>query len=305
MELTFIGAAHEVTGSCTLLENQGAYYLIDCGMEQGVNVYENVPLPVPPQRIDAVFLTHAHIDHSGLLPKLYKDGFRGQVYTTEVTRNLCDVMLRDSANIQSFEAEWRSRKAQRAGEPPEEPLYTVEDVAGLMKLFHPCDYAKRYPISDDVQIRFTDIGHLLGSACIEIWLQEGNTEKKIVFSGDVGNLDHPILNDPQSVEEADYLVLESTYGNRLHDRPKDAVAELAQYLQRAFDRGGSVIIPSFAVGRTQELLYALREIKQKNMVHYHDGFPIYLDSPLAEEATAIFMQCSSDYFDPETKALLA
>ena len=305
MELTFIGAAHEVTGSCTLLENQGAYYLIDCGMEQGVNVYENVPLPVPPQRIDAVFLTHAHIDHSGLLPKLYKDGFRGQVYTTEVTRNLCDVMLRDSANIQSFEAEWRSRKAQRAGEPPEEPLYTVEDVAGLMKLFHPCDYAKRYPISDDVQIRFTDIGHLLGSACIEIWLQEGDTEKKIVFSGDVGNLDHPILNDPQSVEEADYLVLESTYGNRLHDRPKDAVAELAQYLQRAFDRGGSVIIPSFAVGRTQELLYALREIKQKNMVHYHDGFPIYLDSPLAEEATAIFMQCSSDYFDPETKALLA
>ena len=221
-------------------------------MEQGVNVYENVPLPVPPQRIDAVFLTHAHIDHSGLLPKLYKDGFRGQVYTTEVTRNLCDVMLRDSANIQSFEAEWRSRKAQRAGEPPEEPLYTVEDVAGLMKLFHPCDYAKRYPISDDVQIRFTDIGHLLGSACIEIWLQEGNTEKKIVFSGDVGNLDHPILNDPQSVEDADYLVLESTYGNRLHDRPKDAVAELAQYLQRAFDRGGSVIIPSFAVGRTQE-----------------------------------------------------
>ncbi len=305
MELTFIGAAHEVTGSCTLLENQGAYYLIDCGMEQGVNVYENVPLPVPPQRIDAVFLTHAHIDHSGLLPKLYKDGFRGQVYTTEVTRNLCDVMLRDSANIQSFEAEWRSRKAQRAGEPPEEPLYTVEDVAGLMKLFHPCDYAKRYPVSDGVQIRFTDIGHLLGSACIEIWLREGDTEKKIVFSGDVGNIDQPILNDPQSVEEADYLVLESTYGNRLHDRPKDAVAELAQYLQRAFDRGGSVIIPSFAVGRTEELLYALREIKQNNMVLHHDGFPIYMDSPLAEEATAIFMQCSSDYFDPETKALLA
>lgn len=305
MELTFIGAAHEVTGSCTLLENHGEYFLIDCGMEQGVNVYENVPLPVSADSISAVFLTHAHIDHSGMLPKLYKDGFRGKIYATEVTCNLCDVMLRDSANIQSFEAEWRSRKAQRAGEKPEEPVYTLEDAIGVLKLFYPCQYGKRYPISGGVQIQFTDIGHLLGSACIEVWLKDADAEKKIVFSGDVGNINQPILNDPQTVGEADYLVIESTYGNRLHDRPKDAVAELAHYLQRAFDRGGNVVIPSFAVGRTQELLYALRQIKQEHLVTRHDGFPIYMDSPLAEEATAVFMQCSSDYFDPETKALLA
>lgn len=304
MELTFIGAAHEVTGSCTLLENQGEFYLIDCGMEQGINVYENEPLPVPAGQISAVFLTHAHIDHSGMLPKLYKDGFRGQVYATEVTCNLCDVMLRDSANIQTFEAEWRSRKAQRAGEKPEPPVYTLEDAIGVIKLFHPCRYGKRYPIAEGVQIRFTDIGHLLGSACIEVWLQAGEIQKKIVFSGDVGNLNQPIINDPQTVEETDYLVLESTYGNRLHKKANDPIRELANHLQRAFDRGGNVIIPSFAVGRTQELLYALRQIKQEHLVAHHDGFPVYMDSPLAEEATAIFLQCSAEYFDPETQDLL-
>lgn len=305
MELTFIGAAHEVTGSCTLLEVQSEYFLIDCGMEQGVNVYENVPLPVAAKDISAVFLTHAHIDHSGMLPKLFKDGFRGQVYATEVTCNLCDVMLRDSANIQTSEAEWKSRKAQRAGEKPQEPVYTLEDAVGVLKLFHPCSYGKIYQISAGVQIQFTDIGHLLGSACIEVWMRENDVEKKIVFSGDVGNINQPILRDPQTVAEADYLVIESTYGNRLHDAPGDAVAELASYLQKAFDRGGNVVIPSFAVGRTQELLYALRQIKHDHMVRGHDGFPVYMDSPLAEEATAVFMQCSSDYFDDETRALLA
>lgn len=304
MKLTFIGAAHEVTGSCTLLQCGGENYLIDCGMEQGVNVFENAPIPVPAGQIDAVFLTHAHMDHAGLLPKLCKDGFHGRIYATEATANLSGIMLRDSAHIQMSDAEWKTRKAERAGLPPVEPLYTVDDAEAALRLFRPCRYLELLSVSEHVRVRFTDVGHLLGSACIELWLCEDGVERKITFSGDVGNIFQPILRDPQTVAETDYLVVESTYGARLHDRPKDAVAELAGYLQRAFDRGGSVIVPCFAVGRTQELLYAIREIKQKRLLRGHDGFPVYLDSPLAEEATAVFMQCDPDFFDDETRALL-
>ena len=307
MKITFVGAAHEVTGSCTLLEVGGHKYLIDCGMEQGKDEFENVPLPVPPSMIEAVFVTHAHIDHSGLLPKLYKDGFKGKIYATELTHNLCEIMLRDSAHIQETEAEWQNRKAERNGTVKIEPLYTTEDAIGALSLFYPCKYDRVYPVSENISIRFTDIGHLLGSACIEVWMHEGDTDKKIVFSGDVGNLNQPLIKDPQTVDETDYLVIESTYGDRLHDGIKDSdviVRELANYISSTFDRGGSVIIPSFAVGRTQELLYAIRMIKEQGLLKKYGDFPVYVDSPMAVEATQVFLQCDTVCFDDETRALI-
>ena len=305
MKVQFIGATHEVTGSCTLLEVGGKYYMVDCGMEQGTDVFQNIPLPVNAADIEAVFLTHAHIDHSGMLPKLYKDGFKGPIYATHATCDLCNIMLRDSAHIQESEAQWQSRKAQRAGNPAVEPVYTVADAEGTLRLMRRCEYAELIRVAENVTLRLTDIGHLLGSAAIELWLTEMGETRKIVFSGDVGNQDQPIINNPKTVEEADYLVIESTYGNRLHAGERgDAVGQLADCIQRAFDRGGNVVIPSFAVGRTQEMLYAIREIKQKGMVKGHDGFPVYVDSPLAVEATGIFLQCDVSCLDPETRAVL-
>ncbi len=305
MRIQFIGATHEVTGSCTLLEVNGKYYLVDCGMEQGKDVFQNISLPVAANQIEAVFLTHAHIDHSGMLPKLSADGFRGAVYATEGTSDLCAIMLMDSAHIQESEAKWRSRKAERAGLAPVAPVYTTDDARNILSRFRRCRYGERVRCGDGVELRFTDIGHLLGSGCIELWLTEQDTTKKIVFSGDVGNTNQRIIKDPQTVAETDYLVIESTYGNRLHEASRgDVVAELAGYIQMAMDRGGNVVIPSFAVGRTQEMLYAIREIKQKGLVKGHDGFPVYVDSPLAAEATAIFMQCSHECLDSETLALV-
>ncbi len=305
MKIKFIGAVHEVTGSCTLLEVDGRNYLVDCGMEQGKDVFQNVSLPVLASQIDAVFVTHAHIDHSGMLPKLYKDGFRGKIYATDVTCNLCNIMLRDSAHIQESEAEWRSRKSLRAGEKAIKPVYDMKDALGAISLFRPCEYGKNVWVSQGVEVRFTDIGHLLGSACIELWLREGEICKKIVFSGDVGNKGQRIICDPKKVEETDYLVIESTYGNRVHEKErKDIVTDLAAIIQRAFDRGGNVVIPSFAVGRTQEMLYVIREIKEKGLVRGHGNFPVYVDSPLASEATSIFMQCNPVCFDEETLALI-
>ena len=305
MKIQFIGATHEVTGSCTLLEVGGRYYLVDCGMEQGTDVFQNIPLPVLPSQIEAVFLTHAHIDHSGMLPKLFKDGFKGQIYATEATCNLCDIMLRDSAHIQESEAQWRTRKAERAGEPAVEPTYTLQDAIGTIKLLRPCRYLEPIQVAEGIVIRMNDIGHLLGSAAIELWLTEGDVTKKIVFSGDVGNTNQPLLNDPKPVEEADYLVIESTYGDRYHDMERVwPVQELADCIQRAFDRGGNLVIPSFAVGRTQEMLYLIREIKQQGLVKGHYNFPVYVDSPLAVEATGIFLQSHESNFDEETLAVL-
>ena len=299
MKITFIGAAHEVTGSCTYVEACGKKFLVDCGMQQGEDIFENVPLPVASSAIDFVLLTHAHIDHSGLLPLLYAGGFQGEIHATEATSSLCSVMLRDSAHIQEFEAEWRSRKAQRKGEAPYEPLYTMNDALGAIALFVPHRYETSFDICEGINVSFRDAGHLLGSSSIILTITEDGCTRKIVFSGDIGNTHQPLIRDPQYVDSADYVVIESTYGNRLHDRPTDYVTALAAVLQTTFDRGGSVIIPSFAVGRTQEMLYFLRHIKEEGLISGHDDFPVYVDSPLANEATDIFISNRESCYDEE------
>ena len=304
MKLTFLGANHEVTGSCTMLEAAGQRFLIDYGMEQGKNVYENQPLPVAPGEIDFVLITHAHIDHTGLLPLLAHNGFRGRIYATIPTVELCGIMLRDSAHIQEFEAEWKNRKGKRSGAEPVEPMYTVQDAEAACRLFRGVEYGKRIELAPGIEARFVDVGHLLGSASIELWITEGSTTTKLVFSGDIGNLEQPIIKDPTYIQQADYVFMESTYGDRNHDPRPDYVAELAKILQRTFDRGGNVVIPSFAVGRTQEMLYFLREIKEKGLVKGHGNFPVYIDSPLATEATRIFRDTDPDCFDAQTRALL-
>ena len=305
MKLTFLGANHEVTGSCTLLEAAGQRYLIDCGMEQGKDVYENQPIPVAPGEIDGVLATHAHIDHTGLLPLLVRNGFRGRIYATRPTAELCSIMLRDSAHIQEFEAEWKNRKGQRSGAEPVEHMYTIQDAEAAIALFRGYDYNKEIELAPGIVIRFVDVGHLLGSASIELWITEGETTTKLVFSGDIGNLDQPIIKDPAYIKEADYAFMASPYGARSHGPKPDYVSELTKILQRTFDRGGNVGIPSFAVGRTQEMLYFLREIKEKGLVKGHGNFPVYIDSPLAIEATRIFKDTDSSCFDEETNALLA
>ncbi len=306
MKLIFIGADHEVTGSCHYMEVCGKHILVDYGMEQGKNLFENEELPVSAAAIDYVFLTHAHIDHSGLLPLLYQKGFRGKIYATEATCGLCSIMLRDSAHIQMFEAEWRNRKAKRSASLEKfVPLYNMEDADGAIRLLEPVSYNEKRQVCDGITIRFTDVGHLLGSAAIEVWLSENAIEKKIVFSGDVGNLDQPILRDPQCIREADYVVVESTYGDRVHTTEKvDYVAKLTEILTRTFMRGGNVVIPSFAVGRTQEMLYFLRQIKEEGLVKDFSDFPVYVDSPLAVDATNIFRKNQTDCFDEEAMELV-
>lgn len=306
MKLIFIGADHEVTGSCHYLEVGDKHILVDYGMEQGVNVFENEPLPVGEAMIDYVFLTHAHVDHSGLLPLLYAKGFRGQIYATDATADLCSIMLRDCAHIQTMEAEWKNRKAKRSQSVAAvEPLYTMEDAEGVIKRIVPCHYGREIQVCEGVKIRFTDIGHLLGSASIEVWLTEGESTKKIVFSGDIGNKNQPLLKDPTCTEEADYVVMESTYGDRLHSEVRpDYVGELAAILKETFDKGGNVVIPSFAVGRTQEMLYFLRKIKVDRLVKGHESFPVYVDSPLAVEATEIFQENRWECFDEEAMELV-
>lgn len=306
MKLTFLGAAHEVTGSCTLLEACGKRILIDCGMEQGADIYENCDLPVAPAEIDCVCLTHAHMDHSGKIPALVANGYSGPVYATQATVKLCGIMLRDSAHIQEFEAQWRNRKAERAGGEPYVPLYTMADVEKTLTLLEGRAYAQSFAVAPGITARFTDAGHLLGSASIALQVTENGKTETLLFSGDIGNLRRPLIRDPQPPVAADYVVIESTYGDRLHEARPDYAAELAGIIQTTMDRGGNVVIPSFAIGRTQELLYLLRQIKEQHLVQGHAGFPVYVDSPLAVEATNIY---SADdemaaYYDDETLQLL-
>ncbi len=305
MKLYFLGAAHEVTGSCTLLEACGKRILIDCGLEQGVDTYENCQLPVLPAEVDAVCLTHAHMDHSGKIPALVANGFSGPVYATEATHKLCNIMLRDSAHIQESEAQWRNRKAKRSGEAEYLPLYTLSDVEKTLNLFHPCAYEKKVSLCDGISLYFSDAGHLLGSSSIYITVREAEEERTILFSGDLGNRDRPLIRDPQPAQNADYVVIESTYGDRLHGERPDYLGQLTAILQDTFDRGGNVVIPSFAIGRTQELLYLLRNIKEQKLLRGHDDFPVYVDSPLAVEATRIYSAGMVDYYDSETLALLS
>ena len=306
MKLEFIGAAHEVTGSCHYLSACDKNILIDCGMEQGVRSFESCDIPVEESCIDYVFLTHAHVDHSGMLPYLYARGFRGQIFTSDATADLCEIMLRDCAHIQMQEAEWRNRKAKRStGEGTVEPIYDMDDADGTIKLLVPCHYDEMIQISDGIRIRFTDVGHLLGSASIEVWVEEEGISKKIVFSGDIGNRNQPLIRDPKYTTEADYVVMESTYGDRFHDADRpDNIKELARVIKETFDRGGNVVVPSFAVGRTQELLFFLRTIKAEGMVAGYPNFQVYVDSPLAVEATGVFQKNIYNCFDEEAMNLV-
>lgn len=306
MKLTFVGATHEVTGSCHYLNVAGKHILLDCGMEQGIDTFENVEIPVDEGLIDYVFLSHAHIDHSGLLPLIYAKGFRGQIITTDATADLCSIMLRDCAHIQMQEAEWKSRKAKRSSaSEPIEPLYTMEDADGTIRHILPFHYDEIYELCEGIKFRFTDVGHLLGSASIELWLTEGNISKKLVFSGDIGNKKGTLIRDPQYVHDADVVIMESTYGDRYHpkDRP-DYVRELANLISETLSNGGNVVIPSFAVGRTQEMLYYLREIKEKKLVADFPDFPVYVDSPLAVEATGVFQKNIANCFSDEAKEMV-
>ncbi len=304
MKIIFLGATHEVTGSCYYLEGAGRKFLVDCGMEQGPNYYENEDLPVAPGDLDFVLLTHAHMDHSGNLPALYAKGFQGPVYATDATCNLCDIMLRDSAHIQLFEAEWRNRKGRRQGKEEFVPAYTMEDALGVLKNFVECQYDRVIRPAEGISVRFVDAGHLLGSSSIEVKITEEGQEKTIVFSGDIGNTNQPLIRDPQYLHNADYVVMESTYGDRSHGERPDYVRLLAEVIQKTFDRGGNLVIPSFAVGRTQEMLYFIRQIKKERLVYGHDGFKVYVDSPLANEATSIFAEHIYDCYDEEAMELI-
>ncbi len=304
MKLYFYGADQCVTGSCHCLEVNGKKLLIDCGLQQGRDEIDNHELPFYPGEIDYVLITHAHIDHSGRVPMLVKNGFTGQIWTTRLTARLLEIMLEDSAHIQESDAEYANRKNKRAGRPDVEPIYTLADAINTMGFVHTCDYEQTVELCPGVKATFTDAGHLLGSASITLDLTENGVAKTIVFSGDIGNINQPIIRDPIPLSRADYVVMESTYGDRNHQEVWSYVDGLAELIDRTLARGGNVVIPAFAVGRTQELLYFIRRIKQEGLVKSVPNFPVYIDSPLATKATTIFQGDLRGYVDEEAWELI-
>ena len=305
MKISFLGAAKTVTGSCYYIETKSGRFLVDCGMFQGHSKEEALneePFPFNPVELDFVILTHAHIDHSGRIPKLYKEGFRGEVIATKATVEMCELMLPDSGHIQESENEWTNRKRERAGLPPIEPMYTFQEAVDSTRLFKSIYYEEVVKPCDGVKIRFNDAGHILGSAIIELWVEENGVETKTVFSGDLGNMDVPILRNPTIIESADYLLIESTYGNRLHADVKNKVDRFVDIINETVAKGGNVVIPSFAVGRTQEIIYELNKHRDK----YGDrlkkllNMPVYVDSPLATSVTQVFRN-NLDCFDEEAR----
>lgn len=313
MKVTFLGATRTVTGSNFLVEGAGKKFLVDCGMYQGKATEElenEEPFQFDVHEIDFMLLTHAHIDHSGRIPKLYNDGYRNPIIATKATCDLCAIMLPDSGHIQEMEIEWKNKKRIRKGENPIPPLYTAEDAARSLEIFRPVKYDEIIDIDENIHVRYNDAGHMLGSSIIEIWINENGKEEKIVFSGDIGNNDIPLLSEPTMIEDADYLVMESTYGNRLHMRNNDKAKLFLDIVSETLEKNGTVVIPSFAVGRTQEILFELDKLKcqttdEKIMKEYEEVMksPVYVDSPLAISATEVF-EDNMDLFDDETKELI-
>jgi metallo-beta-lactamase family protein len=303
MKVEFLGGVRTVTGSSTLLEKESLKWLVDCGMFQGGKELESRNWKINSyhaQELSSILLTHAHIDHSGLIPKIVKEGFRGKVICTKATLDLCEVMLQDSGNIQEMEAEWQNRKGKRAGKDEATPLYTVKDAEKSLRYFQTVNYNEEFHLADGVKVRFQDAGHILGSAIIEVWVEEGGEERKIIFSGDLGNFDQPFVRDPSFIEGGDILWLESTYGNRLHKSREETVQELLKIVQEAIAYQSKVVIPAFAVERTQDIIYTLGQFIREGSI---PSIPIYIDSPLAISATEIFKR-NSDCFDQETRDLL-
>ncbi len=306
MKLIFYGADRAVTGSCHCLEAAGRRILVDCGLQQGRDELEDNALPFAAGSVDAVVLTHAHVDHSGRLPLLVKNGFRGKIFCTRLTGELLGIMLRDAAHIQESDAEYLNRKGERAGRAKVEPLYTLADAEAALSRLVCYDYGREFEVVSGVRARFADAGHLLGSAYAELWATENGETKKLVFSGDIGNVDQPVIRDPSFVDAADFVVMESTYGDREHGAGmtrEERVQALAEIISRTLARGGNVVVPSFAVGRTQELLYILREIKERGLVAQNPRFRVCVDSPLAREATRIYAGDLEGYVDPDAEEL--